>query len=332
MMNTQNIIMKHTQNLPQLGETPFLTDGGLETTLIFQKGIDLPYFAAFDLLKDPRGRAVLREYFDAYAAIACRHKVGFILESPTWRATPDWAAKIGYTPDALERVNREAIGLMRSVQDEHETCDSPMVVSGCIGPRGDGYRPLELMSTVEAALYHGPQIRTYRDAGADLVTGITINYINEALGIVQAAADLEIPSVISFTVETDGRLPDGTSLAGAIEIVDALAKRPPAYYMINCAHPAHFLPTLAEGGNWTRRIHGIRANASGRSHAELDESTELDAGDAHDLGRRYRQLQRLLPNLNVYGGCCGTDERHIEAICHACFERDPSEVAPSRSA
>lgn len=309
----------HTHLLPQRDAAIFISDGGIETTLIFHEGLELPYFAAFDLLKNGEGRAVLRRYFRTYAEIARRHQVGLVLESPTWRANSDWAAKLGYSAETLARANREAIGLMREIQETYETAHSPMVISGCLGPRGDGYQPSVRMSAEEAAQYHMPQLRTFRDAGADHVSAITMNYFEEALGIAQAAAALEIPAVISFTVETDGRLPDGLTLREAIEIVDQRSARKPAYYMINCAHPTHFAHLFTPGETWTSRIHGLRANASCRSHAELDASPDLDDGNPVELAEQYRQLRTQLPNLTIFGGCCGTDHRHIDSICHACL-------------
>ncbi len=307
-----------TPQLPQLDGDFFLTDGGIETTLIFHDGLDLPDFAAFHLLRESAGRAALRRYFATYAALARKHGVGFILESPTWRANPDWAARLGYTPESLAGANRDAIGLMHGIREEYEN-DEPFVLSGCVGPRGDGYQPSALMSTDAAASYHAKQIRTFRDAGADLVTAITMNYVEEAAGVAQAAAEAGIPAVISFTVETDGHLPTGQSLGEAIGAVDAAASVPPAYYMINCAHPAHFEDALRDGARWIGRIRGVRANASLRSHAELNESADLDEGDPQDLGRRHARLLDLLPELAIFGGCCGTDHRHVEEICTACL-------------
>lgn len=311
--------MRTTRQLPQLApDAVFITDGGIETTLIFHEKLDVPCFAAFVLLKDPVRRAALAKYFRTYGALARRYRVGLVLESPTWRANPDWAEKVGYSPAELADANRDAIGLMHEIREEFEAPETPVVISGCIGPRGDGYQPTALMTADEAWAYHEPQIRTFRDAGADLVTGVTINYLEEALGIANAAASAGIPSVISFTVETDGKLPTGQTLREAIEAVDARASVRPLYYMINCAHPTHFADVLTPDEPWVRRIRGLRANASCRSHAELNESPDLDEGNPVELGRQYRELARKLPHLTIFGGCCGTDDRHIEAICRSC--------------
>jgi S-methylmethionine-dependent homocysteine/selenocysteine methylase len=305
---------RYRTNLPQLRDRVFLTDGGIETTLIFREGLELPDFAAFDLLARPEGLGALRRYYRTHAAIARAHRVGFVLESATWRASPDWGARLGYPATALAEANRRAISLLEEIRSEFEDNESPMVISGCVGPRGDGYRPDHRMLAPTAEAYHREQIRVFRDSEADLVSAITMNYVDEAIGIAHAARVEGLPVVISFTVETDGRLPSGDSLEAAILRVDEATNRTPAYYMINCAHPTHFNRLLASGRPWTQRIRGIRANASTRSHAELNEATELDDGDPDALGAQYAKLRRGLPTLNVLGGCCGTDHRHIEAI------------------
>jgi S-methylmethionine-dependent homocysteine/selenocysteine methylase len=309
---------KYRANLPQLGEDLFLTDGGIETTLIFDDGLDLPDFAAFHLLRTPEGREALVRYFEAYASIAQRDRVGIILETPTWRASADWGARLGYTIDQLADANKQGVELVDGVRRRYETAESPILISGCVGPRGDGYTADEMMTTEQARTYHAAQIRTFRDAGADLVTAITMTYPDEAIGITQAAGDAEMPVVISFTVETDGTLPNGETLRNAIEAVDAATDAAPAYYMINCAHPTHFQDVLATGEAWTRRIRGIRANASKMSHAELDEAEELDSGDPDELAGDYVALRRHHPQISVLGGCCGTSHLHVGAISQAC--------------
>ena len=306
-------------SLPQLADAVFLTDGGIETTLIFHEGLDLPEFAAFVLTADEAGREVLRTYFRRYAAIARDAGCGFVLEAPTWRASLDWADRLGYSAEALDTANRAAIELLVEVRREFETPAAPMVISGCVGPRSDAYRPSELMTPAEAQRYHDTQIATFAGTEADLVTGVTMTHSAEAIGVTRAAAGHGLPAVISFTVETNGRLPSGELLGAAIEVVDDASGALPAYYMINCAHPTHFAPTLREEGPWVGRVRGLRANASTMSHAELDEAAELDAGDPADLAERYADLRAELTHLTVLGGCCGTDHRHLEAIRDACL-------------
>lgn len=310
---------KYRNNLPQLSGDLFITDGGMETTLIFHEGWELPEFASFDLLKHEAGYQAIEKYFRTYCNLAKNYGVGLILESVTWRANPDWGHKLGYSSAELADINRKAIALLQDIRQEWETAQSPIVISGCIGPRGDGYIPTTAMTVAEAADYHRPQIEVFRDTEADLVTAMTINYVEEAIGIVQAAQSANMPVVISFTVETDGKLPTGQSLQEAIDRVDAATGDYPSYYMINCAHPTHFADVLTADEAWVSRIRGIRANASSRSHAELNEAPDLDEGNPTELGQQYRQLREKFPNFNVLGGCCGTDDRHVEAICKACL-------------
>ena len=311
--------MKHRDHLPQLDGRLFLTDGGIETTLIFHDGLDLPLFAAFDLLKDDEGMEALRRYYEPYAALARDQGAGFVLESPTWRASPRWASELGYSDAELEELNRKAIALMEEIRAEYESSEAPMVISGCVGPQDDGYNPTELLSAPAAQAYHSTQIETFSASAADMVTAITMTYANEAVGITRAALAAGMPVAISFTLETDGRLPSGQPLGEAIEQVDDETGGGPAYYMINCAHPTHFDAVIETGGTWRDRVRGLRANASTKSHAELDEATELDSGDPDELAARYAALRAKLPALSVLGGCCGTDHRHIGAIAAACL-------------
>ena len=303
----------HRGRLPHTAGALTITDGGLETELIFHHGFDLPLFAAFPLLERADGRAAIRRYYDGYAAIAREHGAGLLLESPTWRANPDWAPLLGYDLDALDAANRDAIALLEEIRADHSDL-SHVVISGCIGPRGDGYRVGDAMSAEEAEAYHAHQIGVFAGTAADMVAALTMTYADEATGVTRAARAAGMPVAISFTVETDGRLPSGQPLDEAVAEVDAATGEGPDYYMINCAHPTHFEDALGDDEGWVRRIRGLRANASLRSHAELDEATELDEGDPHDLAARYSALRDRLPNLSVLGGCCGTDHRHVAAI------------------
>jgi S-methylmethionine-dependent homocysteine/selenocysteine methylase len=303
--------------LPQLRGDLFLTDGGIETTLIFQEGLVLPDFAAFYLLDQPAGVAALRKYFQAYISVASRLDLGLILESATWRASTDWAVRLGYAPQKLALANRQSICLLEEIRSGAQS-DRPVVISGCIGPRGDGYTPASRMSENDAEVYHREQVETFAGTAADMVCAMTMNYVEEAIGIARAAERTGMPIAISFTVETDGKLPTGETLRSAIERVDAATVSRPCYYMINCAQPTHFEHVLTSGEQWTERIRGLRANASRMSHAELNESPKLDTGDRVELASEYAQLKTLLPKLNVMGGCCGTDHGHVEQIARAC--------------
>ena len=313
------MLAKYRNNLPQLSGELFLTDGGVETTMIFLEELNLPEFAAFTLLADPKGVEALQRYFHAHCKIAHEHNVGFILEAVTWRASLDWADKLGYSKIELDAFLHRAVNLLLPFREHYENDQTKMVISGCIGPRGDGYVPGEQMSVMEAEHYHSLQIATFADTPVDMVTALTFNYVEEAIGVVMAAKKYAMPIVLAFTVETDGKLPTGQSLKEAIMQVDTETENAPVYYKINCAHPTHFDHVVSTGEPWLERIGSLRANASSCSHAELDEAEELDEGNPEELAAQYLALRKKLPNLNVLGGCCGTDSRHIEAICKACL-------------
>lgn len=312
------------RTLPHQFRHPFITDSGLETTLIYHDGMELPCFASFPLLETEAGRRRLREYFETHIRIARRTGAGYLLESPTWRANRDWGHKLGYSPQRLAQVNREAILFLEGIRIAHR--DVPMLISGNIGPRGDGYNPHFLMTAQEAQEYHAEQIATFANTPVDLVSAFTLSYVEEAVGITRAAQAAGLPVVISFTLETDGRLITGQTLREAIEATDRLTQNGPAYYMINCAHPSHFSHVLRDEP-WLQRIAGVRANSSRKSHAELDASTELDEGNPQELGQEYRELKQRLPNLVVLGGCCGTDHRHVEQMARHCVTRTETSVA-----
>lgn len=310
----------HRHPLPQLAGRPFLADSGLETTLIFHEGLDLPCFASFVLLDSETGRARLWRYFAEHIRLAREAGTGIVLETPTWRANPDWGAKLGYDAARLAAVNRAAVAQLAELRAALQTPATPVVISGNLGPRGDGYLADARMGIDAARAYHAPQVETFASTVADLVSVFTMNYAEEAIGVARAARDAGMPVVVSFTVETDGALPSGMALRDAIAATDDATGGYPAYYMLNCAHPSHF-EHLFDGGGWQARLRGVRANASRRSHAELDEATELDMGDLDELAQGYRALAGHLPRLAVVGGCCGTDCRHVAAIRDSLFAR-----------
>lgn len=314
---------KYRHGLPQLERGDFLSDGGMETTLVFHRGIDLPAFAAFPLVDDVKGREELTEYYERYLAIARERGLGFILDTPTWRANLDWGAGLGYGREALRALNIRSVEFIANLRGFWERPETPIVLNGVIGPRGDGYRDGN-MEPAAAEDYHSFQTEAFAASEVDMISAVTMNNIGEAVGIVRAAKRVGMPCVVSFTVETDGRLAGGKTLRAAIEETDAATGGYASYYMVNCAHPSHFEDALARGEAWVGRIFGIRANASRKSHQELDESTVLDIGDPLELGARYRTLRQHYPSMRVLGGCCGTDHRHLVAICDACL---PAAVA-----
>ncbi len=283
----------------------WVTDGGLETDLLFHRGIDLPEFAAFPLVEDDRAR-VLRDYYADYVGVAEAFGAGLVIETPTWRANPDWGARLGYDAAALDRVNRRAVELVRGVDARRV----PVQVSGVVGPRGDGYVAAG-HSADEAAEYHLPQCASFAAAGVDVVHAMTLSEPAEAIGVVQAARQVGLPVGVSFTVETDGTLPDGTTLGDAVRQVDDVA--PPDWYGVNCAHPTHVRPGL-DGGSWQQRLRVLRPNASTMTHEELDAMQELDEGDRELLATSTSTLVELLPSVTTLGGCCGTDVSHVKSL------------------
>jgi homocysteine S-methyltransferase len=313
-------VARYREELPQLGDERFLTDGGLETTLIYLEGVDLPEFAAFPLLADEFGIGRLERYYESYMTIARQVGVGFIAEAATWRASSRWGERLGYGRDQLADLNRKGISVLAAWRDDFEfTAGAPFVLSGCVGPRDDAYSPSAFLGPDEALRYHAEQIETFADTEADLISALTLTHSGEAIGIVRAAQRTAIPAVISFTVETDGRLSSGEELGDAIQRVDDATGGSAAYYMINCAHPTHFQSILEVDEDWVGRLRGIRANASRRSHAELDDAHELDAGDPEQLAREYQRILATQRGVTVIGGCCGTDHRHIAAIATCCL-------------
>ncbi|MES2436279.1 MAG: homocysteine S-methyltransferase family protein [Pseudomonadota bacterium] len=298
-----------------IGDQIFLTDGGMETVMVFHEGIDLPQFASFTLLDSAEGRAALTKYYTAFLDEAATQRAGFVLDTATWRASSGWGQVMGLEPARIDAINREAVALVQGLRAERPR--QAILINGVIGPHGDAYAPDHVLSAETAQEYHRRQVNVLAAAGVDLISAVTISSLGEAIGIAKAATEVDQPVTLSFTVETDGRLISGMSLADAIHRTDDATDAAPLWYGINCAHPDHFRDILR--GDWVNRIGSVRANASRRSHAELDESTELDDGDIAELAQDYHQLLHMLPGLHVLGGCCGTDLRHVAAIGRSCL-------------
>jgi homocysteine S-methyltransferase len=305
---------KYRNQLPLLEDRPFMIEGGLETSLIFHQGVEVPYFASYDLLKTEKGTALIESHYERFTKLAREHQVGIVLATPTWRASRDWGNKLGYSDSTLADANRRAVDQLAQFRSKWETTATPIVIIGTIGPRGDGYQAGARMNAGEAQAYHQVQINTLAATQVDMVGGTTLTYIEEAIGMVRAAKVAGVPISISFTLETDGRLPSGETLQEAIEHTDAETDSYASFFMINCAHPSHFENTLRSGGAWLQRIRGVRANASRLSHAELDEAKELDDGNPVEFGEETAALGRFLSRMNIVGGCCGTDDRHADQL------------------
>ena len=303
-------------DLPQLSGELFLTDAGLETDLIFNHGIEIREFAAHTLLPDEQGRQSVADYLRGYLSLAKEYDAGLVLGSQTWKAHMHWAEDLGATEEELHEANKDAIAFIAGLRDEYAGNSKPIVLDGVIGPRGDAYAPEAEVAADEAEKYHSKQISWLADTDVDMITALTFTQSDEAIGVVRAAKTHGLPVVISFTVETDGKLPTGQPLDEAINSVDDATDSYAAYFMVNCAHPDHFSNVLGRE-DWAKRIHGLRCNASRQSHAELDECEELDDGDPHELGQQYKTMTQTMPWLNVFGACCGSDLRHVTEIAAA---------------
>lgn len=307
---------KRRNNLSELSNTLFISPSPIETILIHHEHIDLPYFASFITLKTDSGREWFKNYQRQFLDMAQQYRTGIVLGSPTWRCSPDWIEKLNYSHEDLIYFNKISIELLEQVRNEYSTNEYPILINAIMGPRGDGYNPKELMTIEQAQQYHSKQIEILSQTNVDLLTAGTINYSNEAIGIVRAAQQMNMPIAISFTFEHDGNLISGQSLKEAIETVDEQTNNGPICYFVNCVHPVHVLQTLEkQPGEWTKRIHGIYGNASKKTHEELDKLTEVDDGNPVEFAQNLNKLLFQLPNLNFLGGCCGTDVRHIEQIC-----------------
>ena len=297
-----------------IANRPFLTDGGFETWLFFQQGFEAPEFAAIILMDDEVARQAMRRYFDGFLNMAAAAQTGFVLDTNTWRGCSHWGPKLNRSETEMLRLSSDAVSFAKEIRADWQSRVSPILVNGVVGPVGDGYAPGKVPEAAEARDLHLPQIKTFAQTGVDMVSAITMTNTGEAIGIAQAAMEERLPMVISFTVETDGRLPTGEPLGDAIHSVDAATNSAPIYYMINCAHPDHFRDAIATGADWVTRVGGVRANASRLSHAELDVAETLDDGNPTEFGHLHADLVGLLPNLRVFGGCCGTDHRHVECV------------------
>lgn len=293
---------------------PYMTNGGLETFMVFEKGYDLPCFSSHVLLETDDGRNAIVDYYEKFLNIAKQSNRGYVIGTETWRLNEGWAGELGLSNEELLKKNIEAVKFAKQVRSANETDQFPIVINGIIGPTGDGYVVEHILSVDDAMALHASQIHTLAESGVDMISALTLTHASEAVGIVKIAREIELPVIISFTLETDGHLPSGQSLRDAINEVDNATGSYPIFYMINCAHPDHFKNILVNDDVLKERVRGIRANASRMSHAELDVAEELDSGNPDELGRLYSELSVSLPNLRLMGGCCGTDHRHVECI------------------
>ena len=310
-------------SLPHQRAQLFLLTGSLETTLLYEAGISFPSFASFTLIRRPEALTPMKEFYRAGALLAKDLHCGIVFSTPTWRASEDWGRQLGYSQKDLFDANQEAVRFVQEIRCEESLRGGDIVVSGCMGPRGDGYIVGQKMTIQEAEDYHRKQVEAFAGTTVDMLSAMTLNYSQEAIGIVLAAQSSHLPVVVSFTLETTGLLPSGESLASAILATDQATGAYPVYYMVNCSHPSHFAHVFDTDAQWVQRVRGLQVNASAKSHAELTASTDLDAGDPTALAEEMHTLKTRLPHMCAMGGCCGTDFRHIRLIAERCLPLFP---------
>lgn len=300
-------------NLPQLNGHAMTCGGGFETWLQYVDGFKLRHFCAFELINDERGLECLKDYHRRLVEAAVENGFGVINEGLHYRASRDWGELIGFSRAALEEINIRGIEFYKDFAREYQSDETPMIVGGVIGPRGDAYNVGRTPDAAEAEDYHSEQILTFKKAGADLVTAATFSSVEEATGLARAARAADMPVVISFFVAKGGKLKGGETLEEAIASVDAATDKAPVYYMINCTHPTEFEAGLIDG-NWSKRLGGFMPNAVAMETLDLCKLGHLEDGDPAELGGQMASLARRFPHINVWGGCCGTDGRHIGQI------------------
>lgn len=305
--------MASEKKLPQQAGKLMSTAGGFETWMQYVEGFKLRHFCGFELLNDARGLSCLKDYHRKAVEAAVANGFGMINEGLHYRASRDWGELIGFSREALAEINIRGIEFYREIAREYASPETPMLVSGAIGPRGDAYNVGRTPDAAEAEDYHSEQILTFRTAGADLVTAMTFSSVEETIGVARAAKSAELPVVISFFVARSGRLKGGETLEEAISRVDSATGNAPEYYMINCTHPTEFEPGLTPGG-WTARLGGFMPNAVAMETLSLCKLGHLEDGDPDELGAQMATLARRFPHIHVWGGCCGTDGRHIGQI------------------
>lgn len=294
----------------------YLAEGGVETEIMYRHGHRLREFAMFELMDDPAAVTDMRDMYRRYLDVAARHGFAVLMAGFDYRASPDWGDKLGYSPEGLREMQHKCIDFLRDAARPYADQLPRVAVAGCIGPRGDAYALNHDITAEEAEAYHAIQMDTLRDCGVDIVWAATINNVPEAVGIARAAAAAGLPLNLSFTLDSDHRLQSGPSLREAIEATDAQAgAAQPDSYGINCSHPLEFEPAL-EPGDWVRRIRSLRPNAAKMDKVALCQLGHIEEGDPEDLGRTMGDLARRMPDVDIWGGCCGTWDKHFDRIAH----------------
>lgn len=299
---------------PQRDGVLYLTEGGQETEILYRHGRDLPEFAMYPLLDDAAAMSDLRSMYSAVLDVAAGHGFVAMISGLDYRGSPDWGEKLGYSRSALAEALERSIAFLREVARPYQGQIREIFIGGMLGPRGDAYALNKTITAEEANEYHSFQLEILKRAGVDFVSAVTFNSVAEAVGVARAAARIGVPLNISFTLESNHRLKSGLSLKEAVQAVDSHAgDARPDFYGINCSHPSEFEPAL-EPGDWVLRFRSLRPNASAKDKMELCQIGHLEEGDPVDLGARMGVLARRYPHIDVWGGCCGTWDRHLHEI------------------
>lgn len=304
---------------PRLDDRIYITEGGIETEILYKWGFELPEFSMYPLLDNADAMKTIHAMFDRVFAAAAAHDAGIVLAGLDYRASPDWAEKIGYSRDQLDAFIHRNIAFLKGRREAHADRVRDVYIAATCGPRGDAYGTGGTITEDEAEAYHAFQIAASKAAGADLVIGITFNNIPESIGFVRAAQDVGIPVGISLTLTPEGVMRSGPSLQQAVEEIDAATDGAAAWFGTNCAHPVEFEPAL-NGGAWTDRLRYVRPNASKMDKIALCKLGHLEDGDPEELGGQMADLKRRFPQADILGGCCGTDERHLGEIARRARE------------
>jgi len=304
--------------LPSMGTGEFfLTEGGTETEMMYRHGFELPEFCMLPLLDNPQAVSAMRGMFCQQLDVAAEFGLSFLLTGLDYRASPDWGAKLGYSPSALADANIAAIEFLRDIAKGYEGQIPHLHIGGILGPRGDAYSLNNEITAESAAAYHAVQLETLKRANVDFVCAATFNSIAESVGALRAADRIGLPLSVSLTLDSSCRLKSGPTLAEAITEIDAQAgDAAPEFYMVNCSHPLEYEPAL-ENQDWIRRLRGVRPNASKMEKLALCKLGHIEEGDPVELGSQVRDLSKRYPHMDIFGGCCGTGHNHLREIAKA---------------
>lgn len=270
----------------------------------------------FELMDSPDAVSALRDMYRRYLDVAAKYGFAAVLSGFDYRASPDWAEKLGYSPAGLREMQQKCIDFLRDVSHPYASQLPDLAIAGCVGPRGDAYALNRDIKAADAEGYHMTQMTTLKDCGVDLIWAATINNVPEAVGLSRAAAAVGLPVNLSFTLDSSHKLKSGPSLKEAIEATDAeAADARPDSYGINCSHPMEFEPAL-DPGDWTRRIRSLRPNAAKMDKVSLCKLGHIEEGDPEELGQQMGDLARRFPDIDIWGGCCGTWDKHFDRIAY----------------